>query len=604
MANTKLLKVLERLHNRVTYKKLDTDALDVSRACAAGSLGTKDDYAQWAMLTNDPLVIVNYVKTFITTQCSLLSSSPFKPEQDSLADIGVALQLNAIFADTYLDVLNDGYAYLAIGMRQGSPQVKPVDARYILFNGDDPTLKDSTDVVVFEIVPKDPKDLEHVFEEFPSGYVEYDTTDERVITSHYHKVTKTDEETGEEYDAFVLDIYEHPNEEPTQYELEGIDRIPVVRFVGERIELSDKRYHYRGIYFQTASVLKALTLSGTKIQTRSAASDDDNYIVPEDAISNENFTWKNSGVKTWSSTDDNGGEIAAPIPIHHDNDFLINSFNLWKGVIADLLGPVVQSGSEAVTRDEVQARNEVRDALANIYMTRMSMSVSEVYRCINMLMNGDSSPVVILGGYIAEVKRQKYIGELNVVCEKAEKAGLNTQGIVEEYVKFADLPSATKETILATFKTDPFASPQVQGLKVQIEQLNEALRKKDQQIAILQLKASTRAEHQNEYIAMLERNNNAELLFKRWQQEQKDTTSARMEVLRKALEAGDINTARVMLDAIQQVDTTPINTAAVENVTVGDYTEPEPMITQDDQTRMSEVSQQFPLNTPTNGGNV
>lgn len=602
MANENLLKVLERLHNRITYKKLDTDALDISRACASGSLGTKDDYAQWAMLTNDPMVVVNYVKTFITTQCSKLTRSPFKPESDTLADLGVALRLNALFSTTYLDVLNDGYAYLAIGMHEGTPQVKAVDARYILFNGDDSTLKDSTDVVVFEIVPLDHKDNEHKFEEYPTGYVEYDSADERVVTSHYHKVTRTDEETGEEYDAYVLDIYDYPSSEPKQYELEGLDRIPVVRFVGERVELSDKRYHYRGIYYQMSSVLKALTLSGTKVQTRVAATDDDNYIVSEAGIKNENHTWDNSGVKTWSDKDDNGGDVEKPIPIDHDNMFLIESFNLWKNVIADMLGPVVQSGSEAVTRDEVQARNEVRDALANIYMTNLSDSISEVYRCINMFMYGDNTPVVILGGYIEEVKRQKYINELNVVCDKAEKAGLNTQGIVEEYVKFADLPSATKQKVLDTIKTDPYASPMVQGLKTQIDQLNDALRKKDMQIAILQLKASTRAEHQNEYVAMLERNNNAELLFKRWQQEQKDSTSARMEVLRKALEAGDLVTAKAMLDAIQQIDTTPINTAAVESVTVGDQVQPEAPITQDDAARINEITQQVP--TAPNGGNV
>lgn len=602
MANENLLKVLERLHNRITYKKLDTDALDISRACAAGSLGTKDDYAQWAMLTNDPMVVVNYVKTFITTQHSKLTKSPFKPESDTLADLGVALRLNAMFSDTYMDVLNDGYAYLAIGMHEGVPQVKVVDARYILFNGDDPTLKDSTDVVVFEIVPLDHDDKEHKFEDYPTGYVEYDSADERVVTSHYHKVTRTDEETGEEYDAYVLDIYDYPSSEPKQYELEGLDRIPVVRFVGERVELSDKRYHYRGIYYQMSSVMKALTLSGTKVQTRVAATDDDNYIVSEAGIKNENHTWDNSGVKTWSDKDDNGGDVEKPIPIEHDNMFLIESFNLWKNVIADMLGPVVQSGSEAVTRDEVQARNEVRDALANIYMTKLSDSISEVYRCINMFMYGDNTPVVILGGYIEEVKRQKYINELNVVCEKAEKAGLNTQGIVEEYVKFADLPSATKQKVLDTIKTDPYASPMVQGLKTQIDQLNDALRKKDMQIAILQLKASTRAEHQNEYIAMLERNNNAELLFKRWQQEQKDSTSARMEVLRKALETGDLVAAKAMLDLIQQIDTTPINTAVVESVTVGDHIEPEAPITQADTARINEITQQVP--TAPNGGNV
>lgn len=589
--DNKLQRVLDRLKNRLTYKKLDSDALDISRACASGSIGKKDDYLEWALISNDPLVVVNYVKTFINTLVAKLSSAPYRPENDQLADIGVALRANARFVDNYNDVLADGYSFLGIGMDLGTPQLRAIDARYILFNGEDPTLRDATDVVIFQIVPKDPKDVTHKFDSFPTGYVDYDMNDERVITSHYHKETKKDDDTGEEVDVFVLDVYDYYDEEPTRYELKGLDRIPVVRFVGERIELSDKRYHYRGLYFQMASVLKALTLAGTKVQIRAAASDDDNYFVPDAAIDNHREHWKNSGAKPYDDTDDNGGEIKPPTPIPHDNEFLLNTFNLWKNVISDMLGPVVQSGSEAVTREEVIARNEVRDAITNIYMTRMADSIAEVYRCINMFMYGDNSTVVILGGYIEQVKRTKDLQELGLVYEKAKEAGLNTTGFVKKFLEFTDLPTDTKTELEQTLEQDPFASPKMKGMQVQLQQKDEQIRKLQFEKAILQLKASTRAEHQNDYINQLKENHDSDIRLKQWTQEDKATTDARMAILNKALDMGDMATALAMLAKIEAV-------APMDIATVGGEGAPEMTPPPLDGTDTTRINQALQVNQP------
>ena len=124
------MQVLERFKPRLTYKEIDKTALDISRSAAAGNLGDGDDnYAEWAMITNDPLVIINYVKTYITTLVSKLSGAPFRPENEELLQIGMGIRLNSIFTNTYQDVLNDGYAFLGIGMSDGIPQVKPIDQR-------------------------------------------------------------------------------------------------------------------------------------------------------------------------------------------------------------------------------------------------------------------------------------------------------------------------------------------------------------------------------------------------------------------------------------------------------------------------------------------
>lgn len=544
----RLMQVLEKFKPRLAYKELDKTALEISRSAAAGNLGDgEDNYAEWAMITNDPLVVVNLVKTYITVQVSKLSGAPFRPENEKLLTIGAGIRLNSIFTDTYNDVLNDGYAFLGVGMSEGVPQVKPIDARYILYNGDDPTLRDATDVVVFDILPIDLDSEDHgamLTPAFLGAYVDYDSSAERVKVSHYHKDKKRN--------IFVLDIYDKDPENPQTVDLPGLDRIPVVRFVGERVELNDKRYHYRGIYYQMASVLKALTLAGTKIQTRTAASDDDNYIVRSDAIANNNESWKNSGAKTVDNVDQNGNEIPQVQFVPHDNDFLMSAFNTWKDVISDMLGPTVASGSEAVTREEVIARNEVKDAISNTYLTRMANSIEEVYRCINMLMNGDSNKVVIVGGYIDSVKRQKDMQNVVSIYNYAKEAGLNTQGMVVEMLALTDLPKETKESIAKTFQQDPYKSPLVVQLQQQNAQSQQTIEALQRQIALLRMQATQRLERQAEFIDSNERIKRLEIAYKQWADEQKQTQEANMRLLEDFLSKGDYLGAASVIATIRE----------------------------------------------------
>lgn len=555
--------VLEKFRPRLSYKELDRSSLEISRSVAAGNLGDDKHYAEWAMITDDPLVVVNYVKTYITVQVSKLSGSPFRPQSDALFEIGVNTRLDSVFTETYQDVLNDGYAFLAVGMKNGKPIVKPIDARYIMFNGDDPTLRDATDVVIFEIIPlsldkdnDEDNDL-RMTTSYLGTYVDYDSDSERVRVSHYHR----DKKSGE----FVLDVYDKNPEKPETYQLTGLDRIPVVRFVGEKIELSDKRYHYRGLYYQTASVLKALTLAGTKIQIRTAASPDNNFIVRSDAISNHGEVWKNSGALTVDSVDQNGNDIPSVQFVPHDNQFLMQAFANWKDVISDMLGPVVASGSEAVTREEVIARNEVKDAISNTYLSRMADSIAEIYRCIQMYISQDPTEVVILGGYLESIKRKKDMDSLTHVYGLAKEGNLNTQGIVVQMLALEDLPLATKQAVASSFQQDPFKSPQVQELQGVIGKLNETIQSQNQQIALLRLQATQRLERQKEFIDSTERTKRLELALKQWTEEQKQTQAANMAVLNDALSKGDYQSA---VDIIQQIQSRDNTLIADEGVNV------------------------------------
>lgn len=556
------MQVLEKFKPRLAYKELDKTALEISRSAAAGNLGDgEDNYAEWAMITNDPLVVVNLVKTYITVQVSKLSGAPFRPENEKLLTIGAGIRLNSIFTDTYNDVLNDGYAFLGVGMSEGVPQVKPIDARYILYNGDDPTLRDATDVVVFDILPVDLDSEDRgamLTPAFLGAYVDYDSSAERVKVSHYHKDKKRN--------IFVLDIYDKDPENPQTVDLPGLDRIPVVRFVGERVELNDKRYHYRGIYYQMASVLKALTLAGTKIQTRTAASDDDNYIVRSDAIANNNESWKNSGAKTVDNVDQNGNEIPQVQFVPHDNDFLMSAFNTWKDVISDMLGPTVASGSEAVTREEVIARNEVKDAISNTYLTRMANSIEEVYRCINMLMDGDTNKVVIVGGYIDSVKRQKDMQNVVSIYNYAKEAGLNTQGMVVEMLALTDLPKETKESIAKTFQQDPYKSPLVVQLQEQNAQSQKTIEALQRQIALLRMQATQRLERQAEFIDSNERIKRLEIAYKQWADEQKQAQEANMRLLEDFLSKGDYLGAASVIATIREQSNSLLSDPVLNNL--------------------------------------
>lgn len=537
-----LNQVLERFSSKLSYREMDKTALDISRTAATGSLGERE-YSEWALISNDPLVVVNYVKTFITVLASKLSSAPFRPASDKLNELVLNMRLNSQLTELYKMTLSDGYAFLGIGLSNGQPITNIIDARYIMYNGNDPTLKDATEIIVFEILPRSKDD--DFISSFPSGYIDFAPDAEKVRTSYYHI------ENG----VVKLDIYNEGEDEPQRFEIPGVDRIPIIRFYGEKFELNDKRYHYRGLYFQLSSIIKAMALAATKIQIRTASSDDDNYIVSADAISNQGHTWRNASVKIIDSLDANGNTIPNPFSqIQHDNAFLLQAFEMWKGIVSDQLGPVVQSSSEAITREEVLARNEVRDAIANTYLSNVADSVAEVYRVIQMLTTGNTAKVIVQGGFLEAIQRSKMLNNITSIYSLAKDSGLNAQGFVLEILANTELPLSMKQRVGKLLMQDPFASPQVKQLQTTIQQLNETVQKQNQQITLLRIQASQRLERQAEWVASQERIKRGELAFKQWQQENKDTQEARMEVLRKLLEAGDTAASLAMLNTIQHID--------------------------------------------------
>lgn len=543
----KLNQILERFQSKLSYREQDTRALDISRAAAAGSLG-EHEYSEWALISNDPLVVVNYVKTFITTLASKLSSAPFRPQDDKLNEVVMNMRLNSQFTDLYKMTLADGYSFLGLGLDNGKPIANIIDARSIMFNGNDPTLKDATELVVFEVLPKSKDD--DFISDFPSGYVEFDNQNEKVRTSYYYK------QDGK----INLDIYEEGIEEPSHFEIPNVDRIPVVRFYGEKFELNDKRYHYRGLYYQLAGIIKATALAATKLQIRVAMSDDDNYLANSDAIANYKPSWKNAGVKEFSNYDANGDPINQPVqPIQHDNGFLIQALETWKNVTSDMLGPVVQSGSEAVTREEVLARSEVRDAIANTYLSNMSDSIAEVYRIINSMLTGNTATVIVEGGFIEAAHRNKFMQQIVSVYNLAKESGLNAQGFIFEILANSELPENMKQRVGQLLMQDPFASPKVVELNQQLQKAQQTIQQQTNTITQLRIMASQRMERQAEWVASQERIKRFEIMFKQWQQENKDTQEARMEVLRKLLDNGDTFGAMAMLQAIRQIDNPVLN---------------------------------------------
>jgi hypothetical protein len=101
---------------------------------------------------------------------------------------------------------------------------------------------------------------------------------------------------------------------------------------------------------------------------------------------------------------------------------------------------------------------------------------------------------------------------------------------------------------------DPFASPLVVKLKQQLQQQQQTITAQQNRITQLQIMATQRMERQAEWVASQERIKRFELMFKQWQQENKDTQEARMEVLRRLLDQGDTYGAMAMLQAIQAID--------------------------------------------------
>lgn len=611
--SNKLSKVLDDMKSRTKYRSLDNKALDVSRAMDAGCLGdNNDNFTEWAALTNDPLVVINNVKPQIEVIHSRLCTHPSIPKNEILRDKGNECNIQDTFNELKLDTLKDGWGIAGVSVDQdGKVNVKKLDARYIMFDGMEPTLRDASNVIVFDILPYDfSNDVDHRYNgnSIVCEYgVVYDTNYERVKTSHYHKITKEVEDFDEngkkvktEIDQWVVDIYEWADEEPTQYELGSLDRPPVIRFYGDGVELSDKRMHYRGIYYSVSSVLKALALSATKVQTGVATVDDDSYIADSLAIEGKP-EWDNVGVKTFDSYDKNnnllGGKQGAVVPIPKDHPFLLQSTQLWMGVIDQILGNTIKATHDGKTEQEVNAMDEVREALATIYATRFSRSIEEVFRVINTLLNGATAPVQMVGGYIEHQQQKKHVAEIDSIYAMAKESGLNVQGLVKEKLQLMSLATDVKERIAATFNQDPFASPLVQQLKTQLQQAQQQIQQQQFQMALLKTQASQRLERQTEHVQMQERKYKNELAYKQWAEEHKDVHDGYMTMLKAALDNGDMLSAFNIMEQMKQVD--PV-VALTEQAQVS----AEQNIDEYDMTTQNQLNQ-VPNNIiPFNGGNV
>ena len=118
----------------------------------------------------------------------------------------------------------------------------------------------------------------------------------------------------------------------------------------------------------------------------------------------------------------------------------------------------------------------------------------------------------------------------------------------------SSLDQRTKDDLAKLLLSDPFASPLVQQLKTQVQQLTLELQKAQQREAILRTMASQRLERQAEWVAAQKEIKRNELTLKQWQQEDKDTQEARMELMRSFIQKGDTAAALALLDQIKQTD--------------------------------------------------
>jgi hypothetical protein len=128
-----------------------------------------------------------------------------------------------------------------------------------------------------------------------------------------------------------------------------------------------------------------------------------------------------------------------------------------------------------------------------------------------------------------------------------------------------------KQRVGQLLMQDPFASPKVVELNQQLQKAQQTIQQQTNTITQLRIMASQRMERQAEWVASQERIKRFEIMFKQWQQENKDTQEARMEVLRKLLDNGDTFGAMAMLQAIRQIDN-PVLTEPETQIQMNDAT--------------------------------
>lgn len=514
-------------------------------------------------------VCVNYVRNYINSIVSTYNDNPFgvSPKQigmmsTPIEDIAKVMEyvqvksnFNDICAQVLKETLEEGQSYSLVyhkpskfNSEQYDIVIEKLDNRMVITDAKLADNSDAENTIYVETISKNKaKKLYKDYEDYDklnfrsddilSNFDWFDDNTEVALITYYHRTDKG------------VEVISYCHNSIVDYSVLPIDVIPIVRCVGEDVEIN-KRKTWRGVIYTVADLLRTINFTASLGQERVALNPNINYLMPEEGVTDikslASVNLKNRSVLVYKSKDSSGQPVSPPVRQNNSVDLtdIKTSIDINKGLISDVLGQIQGTETKQMTAEEALLKKYDKETSKEIYLKNLkefSKSLGNVVlQYIGFIF--DSQVMVEGGNYlpIIESIENVYItvddGPLKATRNERTLRQLmafaNLTGTNESFSKIApividylDIEPNAKQVLTSKFVQDPNANvippevqqqmvakdQQIQQLTVQNQELSKSIASLQQALFEMQNDSKTQMDQTMAKIASAERMNIAKL---------------------------------------------------------------------------------------------
>jgi len=275
--------------------------------------------------------------------------------------------------------------------------------------------------------------------------------------------------------------------------LAGMRRLPLVAFLGELTQVSNRANH-RGIYYKAKDIIKLISFLMSFIQERVAASPNVKFLVAEESVGDNNQQWQEMNgetmaMLTYKSKDAlSSDEKPLPPPIRLSDDvnlpgavqLLQMNLEMLRGIMG---GDMAGEGKSHETAESVLLRREKKDASGNAYIRSLLSSLdilAEVLTDYYALL-GQPLECKVVDRYFVKMKQNNDRQIILSLMQIAQQSPAFASALVDK----TDLDAETQQKVIAAVN--------VQNLLTQAQQWQQQLQQNALQLLQMQKQIETLA---------------------------------------------------------------------------------------------------------------
>ena len=541
----------------------DLNDIEAALNYAAGRDFSDDDSRNKLWDNSRPQVNVNLLKPHVNAIVKSYTDSPFalrtlrvgnsqvnvEDWQRMLDHVTVQSDLVDTVANCIAETAQVGQTYVYVSYHKTRDtyeiDVKRIDSRQVITDARKADCSDATKALIIEPIKR-------------SKANEYglDSTDLRRPKLFNNCITENlrlqDDETVSitfyEIVKNALIIYKIINDDIIDSEVyQGVTKIPIVRFFGEKIVISG-RDCYRGLYYSVSDLCKTVNFCNSLAQERIALSPTTGWTAAIESVTGNEKQYadahkKARGVMLYRAYDDNGKPLPKPEVVNKSVNISDVEGYLQTTIlnVNAIIGSNLATPASNKTAEEVLTNREHSEASSNVYLLNAKKSLLSLGRVLLDTMgivyvsqqtyNGnplavlqarESVDVEITKGPISATANERNLQKLLAFSTTVSQSP-ETAKIAPALVELIEADEATKNYLRQLYpmvtNTQPVIPPEVQ-LQIQAgltenDQLKQQLAESNKQIAALQIQLNEFVDDSEIKLRIAQMDNETKIYLKR-----------------------------------------------------------------------------------------